>query len=180
MKKTFKLTAMLLVATLLLSSCIGSFRLTNNIKDWNEGVSSSKFVNELVFVALHIVPAYPLAIFADALVLNSIEFWSGKSALAEAGKTTTIENEQGQQVQVTSTEQGYTLSNGEQDLNLVYDEKERTWSAQCDNETINLIQLNDDNTANLYIGEEVVEITLDEQGINRAFMHATHAFASNN
>lgn len=79
---------------------------------------------------------------------------------------------------MTTTEQGYTISNGEQDLNLVYDEEESIWSAQCNDQTINLIQLIDDNTANLFVGEDVVEVTLDEQGINQAIMHATHAFAS--
>ena len=64
MKKHFKLTAMLLTATILFSSCIGSFRLTNNIKDWNEGLGD-KFVNELVFIALHIVPIYEIAIFIE-------------------------------------------------------------------------------------------------------------------
>lgn len=180
MKRTIKLTAVMLIASLLLSSCIGPFRLTNNIKDWNEGVSRSKFVNELLFVALHIVPVYPLATFADAIVLNSIHFWTGKNVVADTGTTKTIENAQGQQVLVTSTEQGYTISNGEQDLNLVYDEEERIWSAQCNDQTINLIQLIDDNSANLFVGEDVVEVTLDEQGINQAIMHATHALASLN
>lgn len=180
MKKCFKLTALLLAATILFSSCIGSFRLTNNIKDWNEGVSNSKFVNELIFVALHIVPAYPLAIFADALVLNSIEFWTGKSALAEAGETKTVKNSQGEEVQVTTTENGYTLTNGEEAVNLVYNEEEQTWSAQQENQTTNLIKLNGDNTADLYVGDEVVEVTLDAQGINMAYIMANNGFASNN
>ena len=55
MKKTVKLSALLLSATILFSSCIGSFRLTNKIKDWNEGVSS-KWGNEVIFLAFHIVP----------------------------------------------------------------------------------------------------------------------------
>ena len=46
MKKSLKLTAVLLAATLMLSSCIGTFRLTNNIKDWNEDVTGNKFVDK--------------------------------------------------------------------------------------------------------------------------------------
>ncbi|MBQ2127212.1 MAG: DUF3332 family protein, partial [Bacteroidaceae bacterium] len=46
MKKTFKLSVMLLSATILFSSCIGSFRLTNKVKAWNEKVGD-KWVSEL-------------------------------------------------------------------------------------------------------------------------------------
>lgn len=176
MKKSLKLTAVLLAATLLLSSCIGSFRLTNNIKDWNEGVTGKKFVNELIFVAMHIVPVYPIAIFADAVVLNSVEFWTGKNLIAEAGKVTTIQNAQGEQVQVATTEHGYQLSNGEQELNLVYNAEERVWSAECDNQTTKLLQLTDENTANLFVGDQIVEVTLDDEGLERVLMQTNFAW----
>ena len=70
--KTLVVCAML-GGSIMFSSCIGSFGLWNNLKDWNQGVSN-KFVNELIFVAFHIVPVYEIAYLADALVLNSIEF----------------------------------------------------------------------------------------------------------
>lgn len=69
----------------LISSCIGSFGLWNSLKDWNQGVSN-KFVNELIFLAFHIVPVYEIAYLADALVLNSIEFWSGSNPTASIGE----------------------------------------------------------------------------------------------
>ena len=102
MKKHFKFTALLLTATIVLSSCIGSFRLTNNIKDWNEGLGN-KFVNELVFIALHIVPVYEIAMLVDGVVLNSIEFWTGNNLVAEPGETKIVKNSQGQDVQVTQS-----------------------------------------------------------------------------
>ena len=61
----------LLSGSILFSSCIGSFKLFNNLKEWNQGVSD-KFVNELIFLAFHIVPIYPIAYLADVLVLNSL------------------------------------------------------------------------------------------------------------
>ena len=47
--------AIALCVSLGLSSCIGSFKLTNKVLGWNEGVGN-KFVNELVFIAFHIIP----------------------------------------------------------------------------------------------------------------------------
>ena len=68
--------------TILFSSCVGSFGLFNRISSWNQSVGN-KFVNELVFLALNIVPVYGVAYLADALVINSIEFWSGSNPMAK-------------------------------------------------------------------------------------------------
>jgi hypothetical protein len=94
MKKNFKLVAVLLSVSLMLSSCIGSFNLTNKVKAWNEGLGD-KFVNELVFIALHVVPVYEIAIFIDAVVLNSVEFWTGDKLVAEPGETKVVTVELG-------------------------------------------------------------------------------------
>ena len=77
--------AIALCVSLGLSSCIGSFKLTNKVLGWNEGVGN-KFVNELVFIAFHIIPVYELTVVADILVLNSIEFWSGENLVSQSTK----------------------------------------------------------------------------------------------
>ena len=96
MKKNFKVAAILLSVCIVMSSCIGSFSLTNKLKDWNMGIGN-KFVNELVFVCMHIVPVYEISILADALVLNSIEFWTGNSALSKnVGDSKIVKNSKGE------------------------------------------------------------------------------------
>ena len=76
--------AIFLSGTILFSSCVGSFGLFNRISSWNQSIGT-KFVNELVFLALNIVPVYGVAYLADALVINSIEFWSGTNPMANVG-----------------------------------------------------------------------------------------------
>ena len=71
------LVAATLASSVLFSSCIGSFGLSNKLLDWNRNIDS-KFVNELVFVAFWIVPVYEISALADILVLNSIEFWTAR------------------------------------------------------------------------------------------------------
>jgi hypothetical protein len=61
------------------SGCFGSFNLTRKLWSWNKGVSSEKFVRELVFLGLNIVPVYSVAGFIDVVIINSVEFWSGKN-----------------------------------------------------------------------------------------------------
>lgn len=176
MKKHFKFTALLLTATIVLSSCIGSFRLTNNIKDWNEGLGN-KFVNELVFIALHIVPVYEIAMLVDGVVLNSIEFWTGNNLVAEPGETKIVKNSQGQDVQVTAHENGYTISNGDTAMNLLFDAENQVWSAEYNNQVTDLVKLNGDNTAQLYVDGDIVNVTLDAQGVGYAQMLLNNSFA---
>lgn len=50
MRKIRMYVAALVVGGLTLSSCIGSFGLWNNLRNWNAGVGN-KFANEIVFLA---------------------------------------------------------------------------------------------------------------------------------
>lgn len=64
------------------TACIGSFSLTRGLLSWNQSLGH-KFVNWLVFLAFVIIPVYGIAILADALVFNSLEFWTGSNPMAE-------------------------------------------------------------------------------------------------
>ncbi len=72
-KSVMLLVACTLAGSILFSSCVGQFALTNRLLKWNRSIDS-KFVNELVFIAFCIVPVYEVTVMADALVINSIEF----------------------------------------------------------------------------------------------------------
>lgn len=179
MKKTFKLSALLLAATIVLSSCIGSFQLTNRIKDWNSNLGN-KFVNELVFLACHIVPVYQICIFVDAVVLNSIEFWTGKQALANAGEKKIVKNSEGQDIEITALENGYNLTDGVTSMNLLFNAEEQIWSAEYNNQTTDLIKLVDENNAQLFLMDgNVMDITLDAEGMDMARMYMNNNFAMN-
>ena len=177
MKKTFRLSVLLLCATVLFSSCIGSFRLTNKIKAWNEGIGNN-FVNELLFLAMHIVPVYQVSIFVDALVFNSIEFWTGKTAIANAGETKVVKNSQGQDVEITAMENGYKLSSNGESMNLLFNEETQVWSAEYNNQTTQLMKLVDGNNAQLFLmNGDVMGIALDAQGLELARMYMNNSFA---
>ena len=59
MKKHFKLMAAMLSVTLVLTSCIGSFNLTNKVKSWNEGLGN-KFLGNIreVDAVVHVVRCF--------------------------------------------------------------------------------------------------------------------------
>jgi hypothetical protein len=150
MKKTKNLlVAALLGGSLMMQSCIGSFSLWNSLKDWNMGVDS-KFVNEMVFFAFHIVPVYEAAYVADILVLNSIEFWSGDNPVADFG-TKQVKGENGDYA-ITAKADGYTIvKDGDEEhaLDLVYNAENRTWNAVAEGESYELFTMNEDGTATL-------------------------------
>lgn len=178
MKKHFKLSALLLSAVILFSSCIGSFRLTNRVLDWNKGIGN-KFVNELVFIAFHVLFVYEATILVDALVFNTIDFWGGGGMAAEPGETKIVKNSAGENVQITTTENGYNVSNGTTAMNFVFDKEEQIWSAEYNNQITKLVKLNGDNTAQIFVGEDVVDVNLDAEGINKAYMLMNNSFAMN-
>ena len=179
MKKTFKFTALLLAATIMFSSCIGSFQLTNKVLDWNNTISN-KFVNELVFIAFHIIPVYECTMLVDAIVMNTIEFWGGGKVVAEPGETKVVKNSQGQDVEITAMENGYSISNGETAMNLLFDEETQVWSAVYNDQVTELVKIVDNNNAQLFLmNGNTMDVTLDAQGVEVARQCMTNSYALN-
>ena len=81
MKKNIKFAAVLMAASLIFSSCIGSFSLFNSYAKWQRTMTNNKFVNAIVgFVLMPICGS--ISILVDSLVLNTIEFWSGENPMS--------------------------------------------------------------------------------------------------
>lgn len=162
-KYVYVATALLLGASLGMSSCIGSFSLTNKVLSWNQTLDN-KFVNEVVFIALHIVPVYPVAILADGLVINSIEFWTGDNPV-EAGIVKKLKGENGIYT-VETLKDGYKIENeAGQEMNLVYDKKTNTWNMVADGQTTKLMKVVDKENAIVYIDGHEKNVQLNAQGI---------------
>ena len=163
------LVAVVLSGSLLFSSCVGSFSLFNRLSSWNQSVGN-KFVNELVFLAFNIVPVYGVAYLADALVINSIEFWSGSNPMASIGDVKKVKGENGDYL-VETLENGYSITKeGETaSMELIYNKELNTWNVVADGVSTELLQMNNDGTAQMTLpnGEEMT-VTLDAQGVAAA------------
>ncbi|NVJ21746.1 MULTISPECIES: DUF3332 domain-containing protein [Myxococcus] len=66
------------------TGCFGSFKLTQKIWQFNKNISGQKFVQWLMFLVLVIIPVYEIGTLIDALIINSIEFWSGNNPVSSA------------------------------------------------------------------------------------------------
>ena len=135
-------TVVALSASMMMQSCIGSFALFNKVKTWNEHVGD-KFVNEIVIVAMWILPVYELCFAADLLVLNSIEFWSGTNpALAQ---TKVIDGKDAQYL-VARNEAGYTITNmtTKQVTRFNFNAEDNSWSLENNGQEVKLFTFVDD------------------------------------
>lgn len=79
----------LVAFTLTTTGCFGGFNLTRKVYRFNKNVSPNKWVQELVFLGLAILPVYGFATLIDALIINSIEFWTGSNPVV-VGKEPTV------------------------------------------------------------------------------------------
>lgn len=169
-KSNLNLAATVLICgAFLFSSCIGSFALHRKVVDWNQGIGS-KFINELVFLAFNIIPVYPLCYMADALVLNSIEFWSGSNPIASVGEVKKVKGENGDYL-IKTLENGYSIQKeGEATaMELIYDREQNTWNVVAEGVSTELLQMNGDGTAQMTLPNgEAMNVTLDAQGISAA------------
>jgi hypothetical protein len=64
------------------TACYGPFNLTKNVYHWNSGIKGSgevsdKWMKELVFFGMIVVPVYMFSALLDGFIFNSIQFWSG-------------------------------------------------------------------------------------------------------
>lgn len=83
--KLKQLTLLILFTTapaFLFSGCYGNFPLTKAIYRFNGSIGkqsemSGRFINSIVMIAFLIIPVYGIGTFADAIIFNLIEFWTG-------------------------------------------------------------------------------------------------------
>ncbi len=140
-------TVIALCSSMMFTSCIGSFKLTNKLLSWNNNIGN-KFVNELVFVAFWILPVYEVSGLADLLVINSIEFWSGSNPVAQGKKY--IDGKDGRYM-VECDGKGYTITseNDGSVVRLDFDEDTREWSTEINNERVVFLTFVDDTHVKL-------------------------------
>jgi len=78
--KAMKKTVMgLALAAVMTFGCTGSFPLTNELYQFHR--EQDRWVDEILFLVFAVTPVYGTVLLADAVVLNSIEFWTGENPL---------------------------------------------------------------------------------------------------
>ena len=85
-----KLTKTLLSAILALSlgsaSCLGPDNAYRSVKNWNAELATQDWINEVVYVGMHIIPVYPILLLGDIVIFNTIGYWSGENPINDPGE----------------------------------------------------------------------------------------------
>jgi len=81
-----KMIAVVMIVALFTTGCTGSFNLTRKVYNFHRS-QTDKWSDELCFLLVVLIPVYSIATFADAIVFNSIEFWTGKNPVDMAANT---------------------------------------------------------------------------------------------
>lgn len=174
MKKiSLKVVVCLLAGSFLYSSCIGSFSLFNKYAAWQKNMSDNKFLNAIVgFILMPIVGS--ITLFVDAVVLNTIEFWSGDNPVASVAKTKQVIGEDGRLYAVKTLKNGYEVTNSEGEVTLfTHNKKNDSWSVTKDGVTKEIFRFNPDGKSiSANINGEEKDFTLNEQGVFDAQMSA--------
>ena len=179
--KHLKVSALFMAAALLTTSCVGSFSLFNRVAKWNMRATNSKFLNEIIF--LLISPAYVVCTTVDALVLNTIEFWTGNNPLAQkVGTIQDVLGQDGRYYAVTTLKDGYEIKNPEgETIRFIYDKKTNSWSQIQDGKQTEVFRFNEDGTIQAHLNDgSTIRVTPDAAGLfeTRMAVSGAHFYAT--
>lgn len=144
-----KVTAIVLLAatSVMMSGCYGSFSLVSRLHDWNGNVSKKKFVNELIFFGLCIIPAYEIACLGDALIFNSIEFWGGNNPIAmNEGEVEEMDVlHEGQMYKIIKSRNNLSVAEVSSDarVDFRYFPKEKAWYMMEGENKVKVVEMKD-------------------------------------
>ena len=136
---------MLLAGSFLCSSCIGSFSLFNGYEKWQCNMTSNKYVNGIVGLILQPIVG-GICLTVDAVVLNTIEFWTGSNPLA-ANQVKTVMGQDGRYYAIKTLKNGYEVKSptGEKTL-FIHNANNDSWSMTQNGVTKEIIRFNADGT----------------------------------
>ena len=163
-KTTLTVASLVLAGSMLCSSCIGSFSLFNKYEKWQCNMTKSKIVNGIVgFILQPIVGS--ICLFVDAIVLNTIEFWSGNNPVAFNPQT--VKGSDGRLYTIRANKTGYEVT----DANglvaaFVHDAENDAWFIEQDGKKAELFRYNADGTIRATLqGGSIVTVSNDEMGL---------------
>ncbi|NBG65390.1 DUF3332 domain-containing protein [Acidiluteibacter ferrifornacis] len=156
--KKIVFSAMAAMIMITQTGCFGSFELVKKVYDFNDNITSSKFVNTLVFYVFTILPVYSIASFIDVVILNLVEFWTGSNPLAmtEGQIEEQLVTYKGEVYKMTATKNKFHVEklNGTESIevgNLVFADEARTWSFEKNGESTPIATLNADNSVTYHV-----------------------------
>ncbi len=185
MKKVSKIFVGVAMASTLAATtgCFGNFALTRKVYEWNDSIAgddlAGKFVKSLVMWGLYVIPVYEIAGFADIIIFNLIEFWTGSNPLAmnESEKESQIVERDGIQYEITATKNKFEVTQLSGVAtgavqSLEFNSADLTWVSTRDGVSATLIQYqveNNDIVSATYFGANGQQEVVSAAQLNEMF-----------
>ncbi|HNX01025.1 MAG TPA: DUF3332 domain-containing protein [Candidatus Cloacimonadota bacterium] len=170
MKRKFKLFPIiiaLIAVSFLFTACMGNFTLTKGLYKWNEKATDNKYINNVIFWILGFLPVYEAAVFIDVVVLNTIEFWTGKNpmAMTDGEKEIKVVQSGDKKYQITATKNRFDIvelkgKDAGQSVALVYSPESQTWSLDNGTSNVTIAQMNGNQMKLIYPDGKVLKIDM--------------------
>lgn len=149
MNRIVKLVSMAMLAIILtvgVAGCFGNFAATRKVYQLNESFGD-KWMNQIMFWVLSV--AYGIAGFADVVLFNTIEFWTGSNPIAMAPGEEVIKyaSEDGKNLKIVIRQNQVSvvdLDNPTDDLQLSYKPLEKSWYYHSDKGLVKIATLSED------------------------------------
>ncbi len=167
MKKiNLKVIAFLLAGSFLTSSCIGSFALFNKYEKWQCNMTKNKFVNAIVGFILQPICG-SITLFVDAIILNTIEFWSGNNPVTAS--TQTVMGTDGRLYTINSSQKGYEVTNSEGVVaNFIHDSETDAWFVEQAGKRQELVRFNEDGTLQVTLQSgQTMTVNASQEGMQQ-------------
>ncbi len=144
------MAVLMLGVSTLTTGCFGEFAIVRKVYTWNKDVSSSKFVQTIVFWAFSIIPVYNIAGFLDVVIFNLIEFWSGSNPMAMKDgqiEKNIVKGKDGKSYEITATKNRFDIKevNGTKVQSMLFNPEEGSCSVIVNGKLSKLVSV-DKNT----------------------------------
>jgi len=152
-----KAIIMIVVASLLMLSvagCFGNFALTRKVYTFHNGIAGNDFIGKVVkclifWIAGHFV--YGFTTFVDAVILNTLEFWTGSNPLAMNEGETEIRyaEAEGVEYKIVTSKNRWDISevnNPERTVAIVWDDVELAWYFVSGDDSHRIVEMTSDET----------------------------------
>ena len=143
--KKILLSFIVVTALLLQTGCFGSFQLTQKVYEFNADIDD-QFAQEAVFLAMCIIPIYEFSALFDALLFNTIEFWSGDNPISmeEGEMKENIVVTPEVTYKVTTTKNNIHIEDTKDNtiqMDLGYNPECKTWSAISNQQRMDIMRM---------------------------------------
>jgi len=144
--KSKAFTAVISLVVISMMGCYGSFSLTKKLHDFNGNIAGTEINSILMIIGSG---AYGLTIAADAIIFNTLEYWTGSNPVAMEEDATeekiiSLDGELYRLKASKNTLSAERLTGENREVALIFQEEDQSWIMQTPEKTTRIARVKGD------------------------------------